>query len=464
MQEGDTRHVFDIDQEQLLKFSRLCVSKQSNAKRDLLQTSNTSVLLKFCDVCKAMNVDPLHPYSLHVVIIYMSKSKHCGDIAKKFTDIQGCPEVIVNMCVEEDELLLRGSYESMLNSMADWITLFSYLEMQLHVKNDFRIQSVINELERNRVVNRMITSLTDANVRSAGKLPGQQIDSLETAVMALLYLSPRSTPAGKMLERLYTDINENPREAELRCLRAMTSFKDTMDDEEAYTEAFQLVLRSFEAKEDFLRSIAAVLRKRMANAEESLLDSQTKHPTRPLLRSYVQQALASKQKSISQDSWIKWQLGVNFQNATSSHLQRLLYFIEVQSVKPERSIYECYYTSDICNRSSKIKVDVIDSEAIIMVIGSLRLYLSNIKKLIDFSASCLRGVNQKQRQSLSLVQILQLYISVYQHESIWKECWKKFLDFMNHTIIADVKRFKEQHPYDVDAVIVNLVHSLVEGA
>ena len=147
-----------------------------------------------------------------------------------------------------------------------------------------------------------------------------------------------------------------------------------------------------------------------------------------MLRSYVQQALASKQKSISQDSWIKWQLGVNFQNATSSHLQRLLYFIEVQSVKPARSIYECYYTSDICNRSSKIKVDVIDAEAIIMVIGSLR------------------------------------HISVYQHESIWKECWRKFLDFMNHTIIADVKRFKEQHAYDVDSVVENLVHSLVEGA
>jgi hypothetical protein len=463
MADGDQRHVFDIDKEQLVKFSRLCVGTKSNAKRDLLQTSNTSVLLKFCDVCKAINVDPLHPYALHVVIIYMSKSKHCGDIAKKFTDIQGCPEVIENMCVEEDDLFSRGNYESMLNSMGDWITLFSYLDMQLHVKNDFRMQTVINELERNRVVNRMVTSLTDANVRSGGKLPGQQIDPLETAVLALLHLSPRSTPAGKMLERLYTDINENPREAELRCLRAMTSFKDTMDDEEAYTEAFQLVLRSFEAKEDFLRSIAAVLRKRMANAEESILDSQTKHPSRPMLRSYVQQALASKQKSISQDSWIKWQLGVNFQNATSSHLQRLLYFIEVQSEKPDRSIYECYYTSDICNRSSKIKVDVIDPEAIIMVISSLRLYLSNIKKLIDFSASCLRGVNQKQRQSLSLVQILQLYISIYQHESIWKECWKHILPFMNHTIMADVKRFKEQHAYDVDAAVVNLVHSLVEG-
>jgi hypothetical protein len=111
------------------------------------------------------------------------------------------------------------------------------MELQLHAKNDHKIQPVVNELERNTVVQRMIVSLSDANVRSDGNLSQHKIDSLETAILALLYLSPRSTPAGKMLERLYTDINENPRDAELLCLRAMTSFKDTMDDENAYTDA-----------------------------------------------------------------------------------------------------------------------------------------------------------------------------------------------------------------------------------
>jgi hypothetical protein len=456
------RPVFDVDKDSLQNFSTMKFASRESTRECLLKTSNTSVLLKFCDVCKSMNLDPMNPHSLHIVIIYMSKSKHCEDIAKKYTNIQGCPEVIENMDVPEHDSPFQANYERMLNSMGDWITLFSYMELQLHAKKDFKIQSVVNELERNTVVQRMIVSLTDANVKSGGNLPQHKIDSLETAILALLYLSPRSTPAGKMLERLYTDINENPRDAELRCLRAMTSFKDTMDDENAYTDAMQLVLRSFTTKEDFLRSIAAVLRKRIADTNDNVSDNSVCKPPRPMLRTYVQQAMSNKQKSISQDSWIKWQLGVNFLKATGSHLQRLLYFISVQNGRATREIYECYYTSDICDRSSQIKVDVIDASAIIMVIDSLRLYLSNIRNLIDFSASCLRGVNQKMRQSISLVQILQLYIAVFQHESIWKECWKHILDVMNHTIMTDVKRFREGNQFEIDAVVKNLVHSLVE--
>jgi hypothetical protein len=456
------RQVFDVDHDSLLNFSRMTLAHQKTKAKDLVQTSNTSVLLKFCDVCKSLNLDPMNPHALHVVVIFMSKSKHCKDIADHYTEIQECKQVIENMDVPDAEFHVNAGYVNMLNSMADWLTLFSYMELQLHKKHDHKIQTVLNELEKNTVIQRMIVSLTEAQVRSGGKLPQQNITPVETAVLAFLYLSPRTTPAGKMLERLYTEINENPRDAELRCLRAMTSFKDTSDDENAYTDAMQLVLRSFAVREDFVRSISAVLRKRLTDVEENVLDQQKKANARPLLRSYVQEALANKQKSISQDSWIKWQLGVNFQNATSSHLQRLLYFIAVQSVAPEKELYECYYTADICNRCRQLTVDVIDASAIIMVIDSLRLYKSNLKTLIDFSGSCLRGVNQKTRQTLSLVQILQLYIAIFQHETIWKDCWKHILPFMNHTIMTDVKRFKEQFHYDINAVVENLVHSLVD--
>jgi hypothetical protein len=70
---------------------------------------------------------------------------------------------------------------------------------------------------------------------------------------------------------------------------------------------------------------------------------------------------------------------------TSSHLQWLLYFISVQNVRPAREFYECYYTSDICNRNSQITVDAIDVSEIIMVIDRLRLYLSKIRNLSSLS-------------------------------------------------------------------------------
>jgi hypothetical protein len=44
----------------------------------------------------------------------------------------------------------------------------------------------------------------------------------------------------------------------------------------------------------------------------------------------------------------------------------------------------------------------------------------------------------------------------------WKECWRHILPVMNHTIMTDVKRFKEQHQYYIDAAVANFVHSLVQ--
>jgi hypothetical protein len=70
-------------------------------------------------------------------------------------------------------------------------------------------------------------------------------------------------------------------QTELRCLRAMTSFKDTMDDENAYTDAVQFVLWSFSTKKDFLRSIAVVLRKRIANVDDNISNNSICKPTRP---------------------------------------------------------------------------------------------------------------------------------------------------------------------------------------
>ena len=87
------------------------------------------------------------------------------------------------------------------------------------------------DIEQNDVLRRMATSLVDAQVMAAGALPKHRISAHNTAVMAFLYMSPRKTPSGKMLETLYTEINETARDAELLCLRAMTAFKDTMDDD-----------------------------------------------------------------------------------------------------------------------------------------------------------------------------------------------------------------------------------------
>lgn len=458
--------VFSVDAQALQNLRRAHQRPQERrAAGELLVTNNTAVLGKFCDVCKRLNLDPLHAEALPCVVLLMSKNKHCVQMAQAYAELAGCEEVLQAVDVERENIV--ASCDQLLSSMGDWLALFSYLPLRSWDAQDAQQraarQAVLQELEGSPVMKRMQAALAEAHVTAGGPLAHQQRSPFEVALLALLYLSPRCTPAGKMLERLYTDICEKARDAELRCLRAMTSFKDTMDDEEATTRTLPLVMRSFSVAPDFLRSVSAVLRKRMLEIE--LGDKQRAGTGRLMLRTYAAQAVVRKRAHGAQVSWKSWVQSVSFPVNTSSHMQRLLYFFCVQVVPPSPSAYQSLYTPELCRRAQEVPVDAIDVSALKMVVDSLRLYSSNMRPLIDFSAKCLQGINQQRRQQLSLVQVLQLYIACYQHDSVWKELWAHVLQpapVMNHTIASDCAAFRAAHPYEATAVAENLVRSLVD--
>lgn len=461
--------VFNVDGAALRSFEQsLQKHRAPRGGAELVFANNSSVLAKFCDVCKRINLDPLHPCALPFLVIFMSKNKHCVESARTFMEMSGGEATLETLDLEREGIL--ASCEQLLSSMGDWLALFAYLELawrgaeaggpaEAKAERQQR-QRLRHEIEENRVVQRMQASLAESQVTSCGSLPQQQLTPLDTALFALLYVSPRATPAGKMLERLYTEISEKARDAELRCLRAMSVFKDTMDDEEANMHTLPLVMRCFRVRADFARNIAVVLRKQFSEIEESR--AQKTASSRQLLRTYARTAVQRRQTLVSQDSWVKWRNAVSFSVNTSSHLQRLMYFIAVQPRAPQPEIYQSLYTQELCARAKTLSVDIIDVQALQMVLDSLRLYMNNVKQLIDFSAKCLQGVNQERRQKLSLVQVLQLYIACWQHDSVWRECWRHVLPVMNHTIASDCAEFRRTHEYDVDAVVQNLMRSLID--
>jgi hypothetical protein len=59
----------------------------------------------------------------------------------------------------------------------------------------------------------MPTCLVEAQVIPSGDKPRQKISMFHTAILAFVYMSPRTTPSGKMLEMLYTEINNAERDA-----------------------------------------------------------------------------------------------------------------------------------------------------------------------------------------------------------------------------------------------------------
>lgn len=451
--------VFDVNTDVLKTFETLQSKKQQHV-RDMFNTSNSAVLRKFCDVCKQLNIDPLHPHALPMVVIFMCKSKHCVQIAQTYAGECACADVLENMT--QYDLQQQGLCDQLLNSMADWLVLFSYFGQQDYDAKNSQCLKLAKDLEQNSMLRRMQTSLQEAQVVPMGILPHQRITMQQTALLAFLYMSPRKTPAGKMLEMLYTNINDAARDAELRCLRAMTAFKDTMDDEVAYSNALPLVLKSLTVRGEFLKSIEAVLRKQICQEEGNRLLS-LQH-TRPLLRTYAQNSVMKNRLRTDCNLWTNWRAMLNFPATTSSQMQMLLYFITVQREPVSRELFEPYYTKEICDNALKSHVESIDATAVIMMLKSLRVYQYKIKALIDFRSQCLLGLNQKTRQQLSVVQVLQLYIAAFQHPSIWDKCWRHVVSTINHTIIDSVTKFVEKNAYEVDIVVQNLLYSQIHDA
>lgn len=148
-------------------------------------------------------------------------------------------------------------------------------------------------LENNPVVRRIQAALADAQVAAGVSPDARKTSYFDLTLLALLYISLRCTPSGKMLNRLYVDHCPAARDTELRCLRAMASFKDTRDDEEASTLALQQVLLCFDVSPEFDCSVVAVLHRQLA--ENDSARAAPAAPARPLLCTYAQ--LAVQQRS-----------------------------------------------------------------------------------------------------------------------------------------------------------------------
>ena len=97
-----------------------------------------------------------------------------------------------------------------------------------------------------------------------------------------------------------------------------------------------------------------------------------------------------------------WRVVQKFGNTTSTQLQRLLYFIQVQMKAADEDVYSHLYTRDILQRVRGSNVERIDVNAVVDVIKGLRVYNNGIADLLDFRTECLNGLSISKRKSLTL--------------------------------------------------------------
>jgi hypothetical protein len=185
----------------------MILTENNNKDTDLVKMNNNSISVsKFCEMSLFLNIDPLQNWALHLVVILMCKNTNPMGVPKKFTEDLECPECVKN--VEASPQMYKRC-STLCSTMSDWISLFSFFEINLSRRTSEASAAVIDtrelqsnkpllsELENNKCLQRMVHALTEAQV------VGENTTPIETALWAFLYMSPRTTPAGSMLEHLY---------------------------------------------------------------------------------------------------------------------------------------------------------------------------------------------------------------------------------------------------------------------
>jgi len=416
-------------------------SGRTQTEKDILRHVQGSVLQKYCTLCGCLNVDPMHPQTLSVVVILLSRHTQRIEIAREFLLRERCDAALVTW----DTALDLDFLQQKLSSTSDWALLLGYIAFEL------------TDAARAALGAHPVLCALQRCLQAAGIPTGHA--PLEFAMHALLYMAPAGTPSPKMLERFVSQQGVECRDVEVKCLRAVTSFGDSSNNEGLVAACLLLVCQSAGALPAFALDLHDVLAALHSNSAQPALRGVRRIRLRDVVE-HVHRANALSYE-LSFDSWCSQK---KFASTTGLNVQRLLYFVNAQTTPVDFGLFPDYFTPAMTSHLALQELSTIDIAPINAVIASLRMYTNNIKHLIDFRAQCLDGLNIKARQELSQAQILQLYICCFQHESIRDRCWRAVLPVLNHTIQRACVVFREKYPYEVEAVLRSVIFCHVNQA
>lgn len=405
-------------------------SKRSNVKRrcHLLEDREVatqvlqSTLRRFCNLCTYFNIDPMHKHALQLVLLMSSKSKSREKLTQDYVCAKGLDVQIVDSDCAADSIQL----------VADWCTILKYLKI-----------SEVSSFENDPFRQKLRQSMLNTGL-SVGEGKRDLIDKL------LLYLSVRNTPTPRMIEQFIRDCMPTEREAATKSMQLANVFWDSVYEEEAFNRVLLSICAGATASEQWALDVAKIVQSQ--DYMSTTIVETARNTGRPRLRHIARTVHAGQIVSTLQ-SFRSWCSHCGFSTATSTQVQRLLYFIHVQVQPVPEDCYKHLYTAEVLARSRQLAVQEIDVQALQHIIQSMRVYKNNVKDLIDFRSQCLLGLSMETRSKLSLAQVLQLYTCIYQHESVWEACWKSIVPVMNHTISTARARFCEKHAFDAVSVV-----------
>jgi len=175
--------------------------------------------------------------------------------------------------------------------------------------------------------------------------------------------------------------------------------------------------------------------------------------SRPRLRSKLSE-ISKEVKSVqNMDNFEIWCQAVGFPSVFSLHIRRKLYFLmsQVHIEEPKRFVPSI--TQDSYIHKSIQPVNVPDVDVVYKVITSMRLTDEPFKELSDFRCDAFTAFPVTQMSSMTLNDIMFLYVCAYQHPQVWKDVWKQLVPLISHQVVKDVETFRKKNPFNFEAVL-----------
>ena len=443
--------MFDIAEDKI-KLLQMPTAKSEVARglKYIVEEQTKNAVSKFIFLSELINVDCFEDYALKLCVVVCSRYK----MEQKGALIQLC----FSMNIKEIELIDNTAIDSVASNETfvatnfDWTFLLNKLEFD-------------PKKETTRLASDPVIIALKSTVEST-MLPNCDMPLIYFTCRILLFSSIANTPASRMVENFINDLckkNEvpTPHDLEVRVMRTLASIHDTQKSSKRIIESILLVLEHMCVVDSLNEMVRFLISERAMQSQDEI--QVRKQQGRPSLQQKAKSITLQEKNDVKYDmSFAEWQASQRFSTNMSHRMQRFLYFIRVQVGPLELPIYLQFFDESVARRARDSVVGHIESKTIIEVLQLVRCYSHNINALIDFRTTVLLGLSQTVRQKLNMAQVVQLYISCYQHASIREECFRSFTNSFNYAIKNNCEIFREKHPFDIDAVLKTLQKSIFE--
>ena len=288
------------------------------------------------------------------------------------------------------------------------------------------------------------------------------------ACQALLLTLVRGLPGLHTLEML--TCQHFKRNTHAACMELLAKQADSSFSPEEQLETMAFVLGHMQVNTNALQQNLAIVK---ARKEERQLCMKMKSVVaiqgRPRLRDRISSTLNTQDSKMQADialntweSYAGWSYLHTLPTTLSEGVKHRLYFLSSQTswgwtehlprVLPSAKV--------ILAKIAQYPVTNPDLPVILKVILQLKMDGSApFPELTDFKVRCFAALPVSHVQRMTLSEILQAYVAIYQAPGIWKEVFRSVVGVLSVSLIRACESFVRENPFNADAFIQLLVKS-----